>query len=693
MNALRQKFKDMKITSKIRLGFLLIAVISTIIAVNDYFQFRNFETTINGIFNEYIEPSSNISALINELDAIEKETLKLSNPQFSNKYKTIIGNINALRTSINNKFSAIKAKFKGTKFEKIVAQLQEQWSAYSNDVIDAIISAVNMQMYDMAGEIATNVAEAKSEQLFTEIEQFESQLRLAAAQLKQNSQNLISTSIVFLFSGMAVGTIVFLFAFFVLGPSITKPLIRLKDIIAEYSLGMFGKSINVNQKDEVGELADAMRRLREAQKEKIDAAKDISHGKLRKVKPASDEDELAAAFNKQVEIIELIISEINKVARKNTEEGDLFVRTAAEKFSGEWKNIAESINKMLDIVIEPIEEASGVLSEMGEGNFTVRVKGDYKGFYKQLKDDVNLVAESMSNALGEVVEAIENITNASNEILQKTSEMAAGANEQNEQSSEAASAIEQMTKTIVNNSQNVVMIERESIAASDKAKEGGEVVNQTVEGIDRISEIVIGTATTMRELGSSSEKINEVVKVINEIADQTNLLALNAAIEAARAGEQGRGFAVVADEVRKLAERTQFATKEIAEMIAEIQSKTQMAIKAINSSAEEVEKDKDLAQTARLSLEEIIANANKISDLISQLAAALEEESRTSEEISRSITAISSVAEQTADNTGHITNTAEVMYDLTLRLQDMMRKFKINGEAKRLEPTEQTLLT
>ncbi len=679
MKKIRQKFYDLKITRKIQIGFFIIAVISTIIAVDDYFQFKNFEKTINKVFDEFIAPSSTINILINDLNKIEKATLKLANPQFADKAQNEISKIEQLRASIEKEFSDIEKRFKGTTYETTIKEIKEKWHSYSENVIDGIISAVNMQMYEMAGEIATTIAEAESEGLFSQMEQLNTQLRLSAAQLKDNSEKLVSSAITLLLAGMLFGTIVFLFAFFVLGPSITKPLIRLKEIIGEYAIGKFDRSINVNQKDEIGELANAMRKLREAQEEKIKAATDISKGVLTRVKPASEHDELAKAFNQQVDTIETIIFEINEVSAKNTEEGDLSVRTHSEKLSGEWKNIAEAINKMLDIVIEPIEEASSVLSKMGEGDFTHRVSGNYKGFYKLLKDDVNLVAESMNKALGEVFEAIENIANASNEILEKTSEMAAGANEQNEQSTEVASAIEEMTKTIMNNSQNVMMIEKQSVAASKKAKEGGEVVNQTVYGIDRISEIVIGTASTMRELGASSEKINEVVKVINEIADQTNLLALNAAIEAARAGEQGRGFAVVADEVRKLAERTQHATKEIAEMISEIQVKTQMAMTSINSSAEEVEKDKDLAQNAKTALEEIILNANEISDLISQLAAALEQESKTSEEISRSITAISSVAENTAANTGHITNSAEIMYELTNRLQHMISKFNIDS--------------
>ncbi len=681
MSRVSQRFADLNITTKIRGGFLLIAIISTLIAINDYFQFKNFETTINTIFTDFVEPSGTIYSLLEDIQNIEKKTLELANPQFAERKDLILNDINSLRKAINSKFAEIEKKFEATQYSETVKNLKEKWLSYSNNVIDGIISAVNMGLYDMAGEISTSLGVTEGNKLSDQFRVFDKQLKISATKLRENTNNLVSYAVTVLFIGMGLGAFIFLFAFFVLGPSITKPLIRLKNIITEYAIGKFDKSLNVNQKDEIGELADAMRKLRAAQEEKIRAATDIANGKFTKVKPASEYDELAIAFNRQVEIISDIITEIEHISKKNTEEGDLFVRIQYEKFSGEWKKLAESINKMLDIVIEPIEEASSILAKMGNGDFTDRVRGEYKGFYKKLKDDVNHVAESMNNAIFNVIETINKLADSANEILQKTSEMAAGANEQNEQSSEVASAIEEMTKTIVNNSQNVVMIEKQSRAASEKATEGGEVVNKTVEGIDRIADIVIGTASTMRELGTSSERINEVVEVINEIADQTNLLALNAAIEAARAGEHGRGFAVVADEVRKLAERTQHATKEIAEMIAEIQTKTRDAIVAINSSADEVEKDKGLAQNAKQALEEIINNANEISELISQLAAALEEESRTSEEISKSIEAISYVAENTAANTGYITNTAEIMYDNTARLQELVKQFKISSSS------------
>jgi methyl-accepting chemotaxis protein len=246
--------------------------------------------------------------------------------------------------------------------------------------------------------------------------------------------------------------------------------------------------------------------------------------------------------------------------------------------------------------------------------------------------------------------------------------------------------VEEMTKTIMENSKNAVRTADTAKQAKTAAEQGGKVVEETVAGMNRIAAVVNHSAETVKALGKSSDQIGEIIGVIDDIADQTNLLALNAAIEAARAGEQGRGFAVVADEVRKLAERTTKATKEIASMIKTIQNDTRGAVTSMNEGTKQVDEGIKLAERAGLSLKEIVDVSQTVTEMIEQIAAASEQQSSASEQISKNVEAITSVAGQTANGTQQIARAAEDLNRLTENLQQILRKFRLSDEEKFSNP-------
>jgi methyl-accepting chemotaxis protein len=256
--------------------------------------------------------------------------------------------------------------------------------------------------------------------------------------------------------------------------------------------------------------------------------------------------------------------------------------------------------------------------------------------------------------------------------------MAAGAQEQSSQTNEVAGAVEQMTKTILETTKNASIAAESAKNAGAIAKDGGKVVIETIKGMNRIAQVVSKSAETVQALGKSSDQIGEIVQVIDDIADQTNLLALNAAIEAARAGEQGRGFAVVADEVRKLAERTTKATKEIATMIKQIQKDTSGAVASMEEGTKEVELGKKLADKAGESLEQIIKGADQVVDVITQVAAASEEQANAAEQISKNVEGISNITNESAAGVQQIARAAEDLSRLTINLQEQISKFKLD---------------
>jgi methyl-accepting chemotaxis protein len=361
-------------------------------------------------------------------------------------------------------------------------------------------------------------------------------------------------------------------------------------------------------------------------------------------------------------------------------EGRLNERADLNKHPGKFRMIVEGVNNTLDSVLAPIREGVENLAKMAKGDLTVRITSEYKGDHQLIKNSLNTLAESLNNALKDVSSAIDATASASNQISSSTDEMASGANSQAQQTADVAGGVEEMTKTILENTKNATHAADAAKEAGDKAAEGGKVVLKTIEGMNKISEVVKKSAETVHALGKSSDQIGEIAQVIDDIADQTNLLALNAAIEAARAGEQGRGFAVVADEVRKLAERTTKATKEIASMIRQIQTDTANAVNSMEEGTREVERGKEMANRAGSSLNEIVNASQKVLDIIAQVAAASEEQSTTAEEISRNIEAISSASQQSEAGTHQIAQAAEDLTRLTLNLESLISKFILSAD-------------
>lgn len=344
--------------------------------------------------------------------------------------------------------------------------------------------------------------------------------------------------------------------------------------------------------------------------------------------------------------------------------------------------LAASFRQLIDYM----KELAGHAEAIADNDLTIKVQP--KSERDTLGHAFRTMVHNLSGMIRQLTENATQLVSAATEISSSSEQMSKGAQDQANQVNQVSTAVEEMTATILQSSKNAGEAKETAEGASGTAQTGGQVVNDTIQGMQRIAGVVRESAESIGKLAKSADQIGEIIGVIDDIADQTNLLALNAAIEAARAGEQGRGFAVVADEVRKLAERTGKATGEITEMIKGIQTETSDAVGSMETGIQEVDKGRELADQAGNSLTEIVNMSQRVMDMIQQIATASEEQSSAAEQISKNIEHISSVTKETASGAEQSAAAAEELSRQADGMQAMVARFRL-ADSGTIEYSEQ----
>jgi len=330
-------------------------------------------------------------------------------------------------------------------------------------------------------------------------------------------------------------------------------------------------------------------------------------------------------------------------------------------------------------VVRPILRITGLARSIADGDLSsedlVIKSKDEMGV---LSSALNRMKSNLNSMLAEVKNRSAQVGSATTQLSSTATQIVANTDVQSSQATQVATAMEEMSATVTEVARNSQGASDSAGNAQEVAIKGGDVVERAVAGMMAVADTVRESAGTVEALGKSSEEIGAIISVINDIADQTNLLALNAAIEAARAGEQGRGFAVVADEVRKLAEKTTKATKEIADMIKTIQGETRGAMESMQKGTAQVEHGVELANEAGSSLREIVVSIDEASNMVRQIAVAAEQQSATSEEISISINNIASVSVETSQGVKDISTATDDLTGVARSLEKIVGAFVLD---------------
>jgi methyl-accepting chemotaxis protein len=342
---------------------------------------------------------------------------------------------------------------------------------------------------------------------------------------------------------------------------------------------------------------------------------------------------------------------------------------------GAW--LSRSITRSITI---PIVRSSQHIDLMAKGDFSIPVsehalkRKDEMGVFAKSMDVMN---RNIGGIVGEIKSSSASVASASTQLSASAESLSGGAETQVDMATQVATASTQMnqaTEDIAKNSNHIAGSAGETVRI---ARGGQEIVEKAIKEVNLIAETVETVSEFVKELGQESDKIGNIVVTINEIADQTNLLALNAAIEAARAGEHGRGFAVVADEVKKLAERTSASTTEIGNMINTIKSGVEKTVNSMDQAKGNVESGVRFSSDAQGALKEIITSIDALYDGIQQTASAIEEMSATTDEITRDINKISNVTKETLSSSEEISGAATGLSGLARSLEQAVQMFKV----------------
>jgi methyl-accepting chemotaxis protein len=432
-------------------------------------------------------------------------------------------------------------------------------------------------------------------------------------------------------------------------------------------------------------------------------AQKVSAGDLSQPIIIQREDEigiLAFAFNNVIESINATMEDMNKLTGA-ANEGQLDVRADISRHQGSYRQIVQGMNEALDTIISPLTVAAEYVNRISQGDLSEQASGNFRGDFDNFIQTINSLIGSLRQLIGQVQENALQVASASNQIYdaadqsaESTQQVATtiqqiteGTAQQTDSITKAINIVEQvsqaiegvargaqeqatsvgqsveLTASLSSTTQQVAANAQTGAAgaarAADTARTGSETVRKTLVGMENIRQKVDLSAEKVREMGQRSEHIGAIVETIDGIASQTNLLALNATIEAARAGEHGKGFAVVADEVRKLAEKATDATQEIGGLIKDIQQTIGEAMQAMDEGAAEVETGVLQAQESGQVLEDILVSSESVSHQMGEIAAAAQEMSGAVSDMVSAMDTVSAIVEENTASTEEMAASAD----------------------------------
>ena len=711
----------MKILAKLLLGFVSVAVLCAFVGIVGISQVSNLDRNITRLADETIPSLGYLKTIDIEFTNIKAGVRSLAHPNGLDNaeyYKRQLTNIETARENYKAARDAYEKLAKVPEEERLYREtlaLLEKAVEYNNQMIDLAAKAKAASATDRPGYVSQMFYMIESDRRLA-FDNMQSALKKLIAfdqkyygvDLPQAALSSAHTAVLILIVITILAFVIAVFLGIVLGNSLSRSLRDSVVVLNKIAAGDMSDRLKSRSNDEFKEVAASVNTVADTITALVseaglltvaavegrlstrgDAAKfkggyhEIVEGVNKTLDAVIGPLNVAAAYvdriskgdipqkitdnyngdfnviktnlNVCIDAVNALVSDAGMLS-KAAVEGRLATRAEAAKHQGDFRKIVEGVNKTLDLVIDPINETTAILKRMADGDLTTTMTGDYKGDFDILKTALNNTIDSINDILGQVSIAVEQVSAGSQQVSQASQALSQGATEQASSLEEITSSVTEIAGQTRQNTDNAVQVNTLAKTAKDDAEQGN------VQMADLVS--------AMSDINKSAEEIRKIVKAIDDISFQINLLALNANVEAARAGKYGKGFAVVAEEVRNLAVRSAGSVKETTNMVDE-------AIANIT-------RGNELVEVTAKQLTSIVGGAAKVAGLAEEVSVASREQSQGLEQISTGLNQIDQVTQANTASAEESASASEELSSQAQQLKAMIGRFRLKERESKM---------